>query len=782
MELKDSNKVQKEINLKEGSILINDNVGTLSMFVLHQGSVGVFLPECEGTKSDQQILGKIPERSYFGFESYLSKKNPLPVIKCTQDSIISIYPFSDVAKLAYVSRTPFLQLLKSMILNLPSYVKTNNRIVDIVNSLRIYNYRFANVISQLGVSIIDTSLEDYVGRENEEVLLEDPSNFLKKDYDVDIKYRHFVLRDTDLIEMLLSAKNTNEIDILIKKNPTIGKKIFDTLCDEFGNLYMMLHRNVENLAKEMNSLVLDKKSAFDLIKTNAYIFDKNLIRDFFPTIFGFFTQNYFDNPLIISLFDRDLIERRLEVTYDEEKTGIPDHTADIADTGDPAARELSPMNFGEKEGDMPKDVKAFMQNKGQFSEDQEYRKLVRKTNDFFIDKYIDFFKKIVDNPETEDWIKQSIRTGIISRDTISKKALVKIVKFNDKEKFEDYKFYDLYEWLTRIYSEQEEPSNNEMGLSYRKFTLHEQRSWSQKKKEAHAAKSEKELKVERFKFEMQNMINTVYKIVNESPLTAIFPLCERSFEAGRDGTFLTRKFIRNAYEEVRACDFSVFYRERLFQTSKTKKAVFQKEILPMTIILPIVGHRVVMWQDMVENKKETPARFIVPRIFVGDFKKALLKALGGFRWEICKSMKGISWTDPVYGGLTGLYTDYISFYKKNSQLTLEAKDKLKEMIRNSRNDYKKLFSMQYVEWMESESNGLIRLNPYERELFMKFAPFSKEYREKLEKLPAFSRAMQRHKNIWSKMLTTNTNVFRKTMDDNERYPKEIEKYLKFLQF
>ena len=66
--------------------------------------------------------------------------------------------------------------------------------------------------------------------------------------------------------------------------------------------------------------------------------------------------------------------------------------------------------------------------------------------------------------------------------------------------------------------------------------------------------------------------------------------------------------------------------------------------------------------------------------------------MASFRWEINRAIKGPSWADPVDGGITGLYIDYIEFYKK--------KDKY---------DYQEhLYNLweQYTEEIENSAGGL----------------------------------------------------------------------------
>jgi hypothetical protein len=75
--------------------------------------------------------------------------------------------------------------------------------------------------------------------------------------------------------------------------------------------------------------------------------------------------------------------------------------------------------------------------------------------------------------------------------------------------------------------------------------------------------------------------------------------------------------------------------------------------------------------------------------------------------------------------------DYIQFYRKNHDLSDDAKDKVKLQIQKSRNNSRETFLLDYEAWIKNESNGSMKLNKVAREIMATYVPFNKELRERL---------------------------------------------------
>ncbi|MEJ2372664.1 MAG: hypothetical protein P8Y16_02500, partial [Sulfurimonas sp.] len=100
-------------------------------------------------------------------------------------------------------------------------------------------------------------------------------------------------------------------------------------------------------------------------------------------------------------------------------------------------------------------------------------------------------------------------------------------------------------------------------------------------------------------------------------------------------------------------------------------------------------------------KRDSVGRCFLPVFFNGDKQKTILSSVGHFIWELHRVIAGANWMSPEDGGITGAYYDYITFYKKNPNLTPAVKDRLKEFVRKHRSDRDR-FTSDYLNWVLNE--------------------------------------------------------------------------------
>ena len=127
----------------------------------------------------------------------------------------------------------------------------------------------------------------------------------------------------------------------------------------------------------------------------------------------------------------------------------------------------------------------------------------------------------------------------------------------------------------------------------------------------------------------------------------------------------------------------------------------------------------------------------------GDIDEQLVETVGRFRWEICRREQGDYWNDIREKSLTSEYCDYIQFYRKNSDLSADAKEKLKTALARARNSYREVFVKDYQAWMKYESQGSFRLNKVARDILVRYCPFSKEVRQSLASNPQYQSAFHK---------------------------------------
>ena len=150
-----------------------------------------------------------------------------------------------------------------------------------------------------------------------------------------------------------------------------------------------------------------------------------------------------------------------------------------------------------------------------------------------------------------------------------------------------------------------------------------------------------------------------------------------------------------------------------------------------------------MWQETEGAKADTPARFMFPMFTTADIDDLMLVVVARYRWEICRHVQGVHWNDIRDKSLTSEYYDYLQFYRKNSALSSEAKEKIKLLLQRVRNNFKEAFVKDYQNWMKYESKGSFRLNRAAREILITYCPFSKEIRKTLAANPLYQTAFHK---------------------------------------
>lgn len=317
--------------------------------------------------------------------------------------------------------------------------------------------------------------------------------------------------------------------------------------------------------------------------------------------------------------------------------------------------------------------------------------------------------------------------------------------------------FTMYEWLLSIYRGENEPSRNEFDMDYAGF-LNEQ-----KKTGRITVNQVKELSInnrKKVEYEMKNMFISTNRATYGKVSTFCAILHEDDIINSVENMLVTAEKINEAITAIRRVDFSVFYREIIFSdpARDITRELVQQEVLPYIILMPNAGNRAMMWQETAGIKKDTPARFIFPVMTVADVTEMMIEACGRYRWEMCRKIQGIRWNDISEASLTSEYSDYIQYYRKNRDLTVEAREKIKNLLYKSKNNYREVFVKDYQNWIKYESKGSFRLNKVSRDIIFRYCPFSQEirrelgvnpmYREIFEKYQIIKERKMRHMELW----------------------------------
>lgn len=198
------------------------------------------------------------------------------------------------------------------------------------------------------------------------------------------------------------------------------------------------------------------------------------------------------------------------------------------------------------------------------------------------------------------------------------------------------------------------------------------------------------------------------------------------------------------------------------------------------ILMPNVGTRGAMWQEIEGKRRTTPARMMCSVFQMEDLALIMLRLTGEFRWEMCKRIQGARWNDVSERSLTSEYFDYIQFYRKNPDLSSEAKDKIRADMGRAKNSFKEMFIMDYTMWVLFESNGSPRLNKVARTIMLNYCTFPSNIREKLKANPMYRELMERYDIHMEQKRHRMDNLCQKLTVLGKRIPEEIEREKQFL--
>ena len=290
--------------------------------------------------------------------------------------------------------------------------------------------------------------------------------------------------------------------------------------------------------------------------------------------------------------------------------------------------------------------------------------------------------------------------------------------------------------MKRIYTGEKEPSRNEFDLDYGGYLQEQLKQGNISEKDYSSLRRDTASKVS---FEIDNLFQSTHKSVSGHLSTFCPILSSDELISSFDKLAATAARIEQSINNIRSLDYSILYREVVF--SDPDHGIVQedlmKEVMPDVILLPGVGSRAVMWQEISGVRTNTPARFIFPIFMTTDLDDQMLLTMGRYRWEICRRLQGTYWNDFRVKSLTAEYYDYLQFYRKNKDLSADAKEKLKSALLHARNNFREVFVVDYVSWIKYESQGSFRLNKITRDILTRYCPFSHEIRATLANNPLY---------------------------------------------
>lgn len=342
----------------------------------------------------------------------------------------------------------------------------------------------------------------------------------------------------------------------------------------------------------------------------------------------------------------------------------------------------------------------------------------------------------------------------------------------------EHGIYTIHEWLKAIYAGDKEPSINELDVDFEK---HIQSLKSEGSITAEAAERMLHDQAQKVLFELENMFPRASKITSGKP--AIFSpiLSEHQFIRQPEDALLYPDQIVKVVNSIRAADYTVFARKSLTVLSQKENIhdFFNVEILPDIILMPVVGMRGAMWQEIVGRNRLTPARMMLPIFQLENLEKVMVRVIGEYRWEMCKRVQGARWNDVTEPSLTSLYYDFLQFYRKNPELSPDTKEKIRSGLQKCKQNFKEYFLSDYMVYIMFESKGSPHLVKNARAILFGQCPFSAPIRQALSSNPIYQELLEAHSRSVAERCKKLDNLSRKLIARQEKVPEALDQEIEF---
>lgn len=304
--------------------------------------------------------------------------------------------------------------------------------------------------------------------------------------------------------------------------------------------------------------------------------------------------------------------------------------------------------------------------------------------------------------------------------------------------------YTFYDWLMAIYRGEKSPSRSELDSDYDDFVQQQKRKGSITAAEAAALANNS---MEKVRYELQNLFPSANK-VTFGRITTFCPLfTAENVLKDLKASFVSPDKVSNALEMLKKIDFSAFYRETLDypESQALSREPIHVEYLPDIILMPNAGIKGSLWQEIEGRKRNSPSRMVLPAFYMEDLDTAIVRMTGEFRWELCKRIQSGRWNDVSEPSLTSEYFDYMQFYKKNSELSKDAKEKLQNSLTRAKNSFREMFVRDYIVWIFYEGSGSARLNKVARRILFAYCTFPASLDGMVEQNPMYADLIGRQK-------------------------------------
>jgi len=820
----------KPLTVKAGEVLFLQGEFPKGLFFLQSGTLEILSAEAEYEGLDQEIILSKSRRVGFidgkiliaGFSDLCSTPYKKSLRALTNANFI-VYPLGDGGFAGFSKNDPgkAISVLKHFFNRFNSSQLLLGKTTKLLQNLLMINDNIALIYKELSQSNASDDLHDDAKELSDsffssggkmpstitaKFLITDNSSVLNKKYISDeFQSKNLVDEKIFSITKKMLSLEPKILAAIIRSDESILAEIYKSMTDDYQKVLDSIDLLLENVEHVLHDLYGDDSSWTEYLIDNSGFLewldsgrvDVSFLKNFlsftvklnslYESIIGEKISNqYAGVKKIHQYYNQQLAKTTTKsqvVSSMQETTGESSISQVSSDTNmsvyNKSLRQI--MDFAVVEQDFQvkfyKLLNDFKSMKNPFNTESDGRKIRRHLSKMYWDLFKKVYLRKINSSSVPKPVDLMLKFGFLDEELIEESQLKELVQLARLKETSDLPIYQEFDFLRLINSGEEEPSITEMGLNY-KAHLRDLEKHSSRKKVANPEESLDE-NVKRTLYEIDQRLASTAAVCSGATSTAFPILTSAAVKGNLTPIYSSKKKLEGVIKELQGIDFSIFYRETVLKLGEARE-IIQEEILPYIIVLPIFGTKTLLWQELSGTNKRSRGRIVVPIFFIGDLRKSLAHTLATFRWELNRSIKGPGWADPIDGGLTGEYFDYVNTYKKNSKLSVEAKEKLKERFKALRNDRDR-FADDYLMWVLFEKDGIMKLNSVTREMFYKHVPFSKAIRERLANMPAFSHAANRYKNISNRNYLGYERRFKKYMDENGNYPEEIANFFKFMK-
>lgn len=559
------------------------------------------------------------------------------------------------------------------------------------------------------------------------------------------------------------------IDLLIKANKNIAreiKELMDIIYSDSGWAVQVISGSKNDNPKKKNFIHFLSKFSWRCRKDTMTLLGKDLFTEYkvFSALKRFQT---FIDPEAESKEDSSTAVKTEDMKKRLAKyKGIFQKILNFSSLGDEFKEEFKTL------------MDSLLKIENKHDIDPAIMKLREEISVKYWQLYEDCFLKVIDSDLKGFVPGIMLHFGVLDERFITEDDLLVIDDYYAGNLFSDegVPVMTLPYFLEKIYKSELSPSMTEMGDLF-KTVLRTQEKMT--KKERDGAYIFKDTPEDKIRFEIRNIAVELNKMLFGNKKKALPFLCSESLTGNLNRIFIEPDNFARTVRKYKSRDYSLFYREVLLKHGLGSDFI-QREVPPNFIFYPVYGSRAIMWQEMDGNNKNSPGRIFFPLYFGEKLLETTLTQLAYFRWELQKSIAGYNWTDPVEGGLVGIYYDYIRYFKKNHDITPEAKVRLQEFIKKTKSD-KDRFAREYALWVEFEYENKMRLNSYVRDIFYRFCPFPQKKREEMSQKPDFKIMENKFQNRRQKEIVKMKSKMIKFEKKKMKFPLELQHYIKFLE-